>query len=365
LRARRPHDQPVRAPIDRDHGLTGSDRAAPLSDVVGVGQRDSPVVDDTGRRAPQRPDPGRVRLDLADPLGPDDLEPGHPVRLGPRAQRVEPAELVVRHGDDELPAALERDRVTLAVRLELGLARTAQSGLERARRVVQAGVDDAAVVAGLVARRLGLLLDDLETETRPGLEQSEGGGQPDDPGADDDAVEPAVVSRAGDRRGLVDRHRSGRRRLGCYARDHARRQSPSGSARPLAAARKSASIVRAWPSASARPSSGAAWPRIAALRFSISARYGSPRPTGTSRSSRKVSLFPSAQAPSRRSVPVAPIASRLSWSASKPASIAANKPSPKSRSAPKRTSTAVGPRSWAACTRTGSRPASRRAPLTQ
>ena len=55
----------------------------------------------------------------------------------------------------------------------------------------------------------------------------------------------------------------------------AARQTPTrATATPVAAAEYSASIARAWPSASSRPSSGGASPRTAADMFSTSSRYG-------------------------------------------------------------------------------------------
>ena len=59
-----------------------------------------------------------------------------------------------------------RDPVLGGERLHLLLAAAAELGLQRARRVVDAGVEDAGVVAGLVRGELVLLLQ--QRELRPG-----------------------------------------------------------------------------------------------------------------------------------------------------------------------------------------------------
>ena len=51
--------------------------------------------------------------------------------------------------------------------------------------VVDAGVNDAAVVPGLVRRQLALLLDDGESQAGLAQEELIGGGEPHDPTADD------------------------------------------------------------------------------------------------------------------------------------------------------------------------------------
>ena len=55
-----------------------------------------------------------MRLDLADALGPDLLEPRHAVRQGPLVEGREPRQLPLVERDHELAAALERDVVRLA-----------------------------------------------------------------------------------------------------------------------------------------------------------------------------------------------------------------------------------------------------------
>ena len=71
-----------------------------------------------------------------------------------RGERRKPRQLVLVQRDDELAAVLEGDAVLLGERLHRRLALAAQARLERPGRVVQAGVQHAAVVARLVRRQL-------------------------------------------------------------------------------------------------------------------------------------------------------------------------------------------------------------------
>src|ERR671935_2277875 len=96
---------------------------------------------------------------------------GAPVGAAPPLELVEAFELGGVERDDELAAALDRDVVALAERVELRRAVDAQPRLERPRRVVDAGVDDAAVVAGLVRAELGLAVDHGEAEARVAPQQ--------------------------------------------------------------------------------------------------------------------------------------------------------------------------------------------------
>ena len=116
--------------------------------------------------------------------------PGTPFATARSRSASSRSQLAFVKGDHELAAALERDAVRLGERLQTRLALAAQPSLERARRVVQAGVEDPAVVAGLVGRELRLLLEDGEPQVRRALGQAERRGQADDPAADDDDVVP-------------------------------------------------------------------------------------------------------------------------------------------------------------------------------
>src|SRR5262249_10828813 len=71
--------------------------------------------------------------------------------------------------------------------------------LQRSRLVVQAGVDDAAVVAALVRREMVLRLQDCQRAVRL-LAQRVRRGDTDDPAADDDNVVAAISHTAGSAR---------------------------------------------------------------------------------------------------------------------------------------------------------------------
>src|SRR6185436_12026983 len=140
----------VGALLEAGYRAARLDRAARRPDVIRVGVRDGTEVDDPGPGRPQPADPGGVRLELPDPLRADGLEPFDAIRAGLRLERLEPRQLVLRQGHDQLADPLDLDPPLRAVRLQRDLALAAEAGLQRARRVVEAGVDDAAVVAGLM-----------------------------------------------------------------------------------------------------------------------------------------------------------------------------------------------------------------------
>src|SRR5262249_4066791 len=86
--------------------------------------------------------------------------------------------------DDHLAELAVRHAVLLAVLTHLDPAGAAQFGLQRAGLVVEPGMHDAAVVAGLVHAGLQFLVEDLDQGTGAGLEHPACDGQPDDAGAD-------------------------------------------------------------------------------------------------------------------------------------------------------------------------------------
>ena len=127
-------------------------------------------------------------LQLADALRADLRQAGHAVGLGSLAQRLEARQLRRLEGHHELAGALDGDGVGRGEGFQLGLALAAEPGLERARGVVQAGVDDAAVVARLVGREGRLTLDEDQAQARSPAKQLIGSGEADDAPADDQDV---------------------------------------------------------------------------------------------------------------------------------------------------------------------------------
>ena len=135
--------------------------------------------------APERADAGRMGLELTDALGPDLLEAGDLVGHRALADGREGRKLGRVERDDELAGPLDRDAALVAVRLQVALALATEARLQRAGRVVQPGVEHAAVVAGLMARDVRLLLDERDAQVGVRLQEPERGRESEDPGADD------------------------------------------------------------------------------------------------------------------------------------------------------------------------------------
>ncbi len=157
-------------------------------DVRREGVGDPGEVDDGGAGRVERLDAGDARLELTEPLGPDQLDAGHAVRDGPAVQLGEPRPLGLVGRDDHLPAAEDRDPPLVAVPEQALRALDAQPRLERSGRVVDAAVHDAARAPGLVAGDAVLLLDEREPEARAARLQLPRDREPEDPASDDDRV---------------------------------------------------------------------------------------------------------------------------------------------------------------------------------
>src|ERR1019366_6924849 len=99
-------------------------------------------------------------------------------------------QLIVPQGDDQLPAALVRDRVRVAELIHQPGALDAQPGLERAWLVVHAAVDYARVMARLVIANGGVLIDHDDFRPRAAAQHLACHGEPDDPGSYDGDVVP-------------------------------------------------------------------------------------------------------------------------------------------------------------------------------
>ena len=179
--------------LERTHREAGQDAPAHRLDVAGIGTRHRPVVDDPRARCVQRASAVCLRLDLAQLVAVEHAQPLDTVRDRTAVQLLETLELRRVERDDQLPAGGERDLALGGVALQHPLPFDAEAGLERARLVVDPRVEDAGVVAGLVSARRGLLLEHGEPERGALGEQGAGGGEPDDPGADDDHVEGLVA----------------------------------------------------------------------------------------------------------------------------------------------------------------------------
>ena len=118
---------------------------------------------------------------------------GHPVGPGPFGHPVEPGPLGLVGGHHQFPAPVV-DNSTLGA--EVGhpfAALDGQSGLQRTRLVVDACVEDPAVVAGLMGGQRRLLVEyHYQRAGQPGGERP-GSGKADDPPADHHHVDPGAA----------------------------------------------------------------------------------------------------------------------------------------------------------------------------
>ena len=166
--------------------------------VGGVVLRNLAPVDDPGDRREDRPQPAAIRLALGDRALVEQLQIFDPVELAARVEVVEPPQLGFLGRDDQFADLPVRDPLRLAVLPDQLAPLDAQPGLERARLVIDPGVDDAAVVARLVAVEVRLFLDVGELQTRIPEEQLARGRESHDPAADHGDV----IGHTGDGFGL-------------------------------------------------------------------------------------------------------------------------------------------------------------------
>ena len=192
------------AALDARHRAAQADLSAPGGDVGGQRPGDGGEVDDAGGRRVQRGDAAHVGLDLGQRVRAEAPQAGHAVGAGAAFERVQPAQLVGADGDDDLARARQGDPVLGAEGLQELAAPPAQPRLQRPRRVVDAGVDDAAAVARLPGADRVRALQDDDPGAGAAHEQLARDGQADDPATGDRDV--GVVRRAGHGRSLRPRH---------------------------------------------------------------------------------------------------------------------------------------------------------------
>ena len=114
--------------------------------------------------------------------------PGTALARPRRSSSSRRAELALVQRDDDLAAALDGDAALLAVVVQARGALDAQPRLQRPGLVVDAGVDDAGVVAGLAGAHLVGGVDDGHAQRRTAREQLARAGQADDARPDDGEV---------------------------------------------------------------------------------------------------------------------------------------------------------------------------------
>src|SRR5918998_1249555 len=112
---------------------------------------------------------------------------GHPAPPAP-LELIQPSDLALVAGDDHLAAPLVRDCMLFAIRVHLARARDAQASLERAWGVVDAGVNDAAVGAGLAPGHALTALEHRGSQVRAPARELAGDRQTEDACADDNEI---------------------------------------------------------------------------------------------------------------------------------------------------------------------------------
>ena len=143
------------------------------------------VIHDAFLGHAQRGHAAHVRFDLAHLLT---LEPAQAFESVGGAALVQGAQALdfdFAGGDHELAADFVRDGVLLAERHHLADAGNGQPGFHGTRLVIEAAVQHAAVVAGLVASHARLLFQQGDARAGKSFTQLVGGGQAHDASADD------------------------------------------------------------------------------------------------------------------------------------------------------------------------------------
>jgi len=140
------------------------------------GVADVLVVDDTFLGDTEGEEAGGMGFDFADLFRGEEVEAGEAVLLAAGVEVVKAREFGGIGGDDELAADFVADGVLLAEGEHLANAVDGKAGFRGAGFVVEAGVEDSGVVAGLVAADGGFLFKDGDLGVREAVLESEGGG---------------------------------------------------------------------------------------------------------------------------------------------------------------------------------------------
>src|SRR3954452_2848695 len=133
----------------------------------------------------QRGDPRSGEAEVVELVAAQAGQLGHAGDAAPPLELVEGGQLGGVERDDHLAAALVGDPPVLAVGVEIPRALNAQPRLERTGRVVDAGVDHAAVAGGLVPPRLCLALEHDHSRAGAAQQHLARHRQPHDAGAND------------------------------------------------------------------------------------------------------------------------------------------------------------------------------------
>jgi hypothetical protein len=131
-------------------GASQKDFTSSVRDIDREGAGHLPVVDDAGGWYPERRKAVRVRLARSDSVAPDELEFVDSIGSPPLVEFGESLPLAFPDRDDELACQSVGDAVLITVLEQPRASLPAEASLERAWLIVNAGVYDSAVAAGLV-----------------------------------------------------------------------------------------------------------------------------------------------------------------------------------------------------------------------
>ena len=126
-----------------------------------------------------------MRLVLRDLRAGEQPETLQAIGAAALVDRLQARQLALVGGHDDLAAPFPADPVGVAEFLHEPRALDAEAGLQRAGLVVDAGMDDAAVVARLVGGQTWFLVEDGDAGAGVGLREGQGGRQPDDTAPDE------------------------------------------------------------------------------------------------------------------------------------------------------------------------------------
>ena len=133
-----------------------------LLDVLGQRPRDAPVVDNAGAGYQQGGKPGDARLERGECRA-RDLMHLDIIELTAYFQITEALHLDRCGGDNEFAAVLDRNAVLSAKLLGFAIPSAAQACFQGARCIVHTGVNDSAVMTGLVGGNVSFLLEQHQT----------------------------------------------------------------------------------------------------------------------------------------------------------------------------------------------------------
>ena len=171
--------------IEREEGSIGFDLASARVDVGLHCAADSRVIDDAFFGDFNGGEASDIRFTVFDFSLVEPAEAFEAVGGATIEELSEAGDFVLGDGDDEFAADLMGNVVLFAELNHSPDAIDGELGFERARLIVEAGVEDAAVVAALVLADLGFLLDDGDPGVGPAELGLVGGGQANDAAADD------------------------------------------------------------------------------------------------------------------------------------------------------------------------------------